>query len=115
MAAVSSQSIASINAASMTTPSAITPAASDTIQEGQFGSNGVILRVITTGTATNVTVSDPTLTAVGNAGTVVSLAAPATGARMVFIPRAAINPVDGLCTVSFSGARTGVTYELYRV
>lgn len=97
-----------------TTPSALTPSASETIAEGSFGPTGVIARVITTGTATNVTVSDPGTTALGNAGTAAVVAAPSTGVRMILIPRAAIAPATGLATVLFSGALTGVTYELYR-
>jgi hypothetical protein len=110
MAAVSSQSIL----AAGTTPAAITPTASDTIALANFGPTGCIARVITTGTATNVSVLDPNLTALGNAGTVVVVAAPATGVRMVLIPLAAVNQASGLATVTFSGALTGVTYELYR-
>jgi hypothetical protein len=97
-----------------TTPSALTPAASDTIAVGSFGPRGVIARIITTGTATNVTVVDPGTTDLGNAGTSAALAAPATGVRMLLIPRAAINPSTGVATLQFSGALTGVTYELYR-
>lgn len=112
MAAVTSQSL---SAAAYTTPSAITPSASDTIAEGNFGPTGCAMRVITTGTATTVGVVDPGVTALGNAGTAVALVAPATGARMFLVPRAAIAPTTGLATVTFSGALTGVTYELYRV
>lgn len=97
-----------------TTPAALTPAASDTIAEGSFGPIGVIARIITTGTATDVAVTDPNTTLLGNAGTAVPLSAPATGVRMLLIPRAAINQSTGVATVTFSGARTGVTYELYR-
>lgn len=97
-----------------TTPSALTPAASDTIAAGSFGPRGVIARIITTGTATNVTVVDPGATDLGNAGTSAVLAAPATGVRMLLVPRAAINPSTGVATLQFSGALTGVTYELYR-
>lgn len=97
-----------------TTPSALTPAASDTFAAVNFGTNGIILRVITTGTATNVTVADPNLTAQGNAGTTVAVAAPATGVRMIAVPLAAINQATGVATVTFSGALTGVTYEAYR-
>lgn len=111
MAAVSSQSIVRTG----TTPSAITPSASDTIASGQFGSNGAFLRVITTGTATNVSVLDPGLTPSGNAGTVAAVAAPSTGVRMIFIPLSAIDSTTGNATVTFSGALTGVTYELYRI
>lgn len=97
-----------------TTPSPLTPAASDTIAVGSFGPRGVIARIITTGTATNVTVVDPGTTALGNSGDSAVLAAPATGVRMLLIPRAAIDPSDGVATIEFSGALTGVTYELYR-
>lgn len=112
MALVTSQSIPS---GSLTTPTAITPTASDTIADTSFGSVGCIMRVITTGTATNVVVADPGSTPLGNAGTAATLAAPATGSRMVLIPQAAINRATGLATVTFSGALTGVTYELYRI
>jgi hypothetical protein len=33
---------------------------------------------------------------------------------MIFIPLTAVDAATGNATVSFSGARTGVTYELYR-
>lgn len=97
------------------TPTALTPAASDTIAEASFGPRGLYARVITTGTATDVAVLDPGATAQSNPGTVTPVSAPATGVRMVFIPRAAIAPATQQATVTFSGARTGVTYELYRV
>lgn len=111
MAALSSQSITTAG----TTPTAITPTASDTIAEGQFGPNGLAYRIITTGTTTNVAVLDPGATASGNPGTVTPLAAPASGARMLYIPRSAINPATGVATVTHSGALTGVTTELYRI
>lgn len=95
-----------------TTPSAITPSASDTIPAGSFGPNGVFMRVITTGTATNVATLDPGTTASSNPGTVTAVAAPATGVRMILIPRTALD-ASGVATVTFSGALTGVTYELY--
>jgi hypothetical protein len=111
MAAVTSQSLSS---AALTTPAVITAASSDTIAEGQFGANGCIVRVISTGTLTNVSISDPGVTPQGNPGTVPSLATPATGNRMLFIPRSAINPTTGNATINFSSI-TGITYELYRV
>ena len=110
MAALTSQSIVSTG----TTPSVITPSASDTIASGQFGSNGLALRVITTGTAANIAVLDPGRTPFGNPGTVTALAAPATGVRMVLIPLAAIDPATGAATVT-SSSQTGLTYELYRM
>lgn len=97
-----------------TTPSALTPAASDTIAAGSFGSDGIYARVITSGTATNVTVLDPNITIQGNAVTAPpAVACPSTGIRMIFIPLAAVNQSTGVATVTFS-ATAGVTYELYR-
>jgi hypothetical protein len=112
MAAVTTQSVSN---GALTTPSAITPAASDTIARAQFGPNGVLGRVITTGTATTLTLTDPTTTGLGNAGTLPSQTAPSTGSRMFYVPLAAINPATGVATLNWSGALTGVTYELYRI
>lgn len=109
-----SQSVAVPGGGAFTTPTALTPAATDTISQDSFGPNGLILFVVTTGTLTNVTVLDPTVTDLSYAGTVPSLAGTATGHRTVFIPRAAINPATGLASVTFSGALTGVTYYLFR-
>lgn len=96
-----------------TAPTAITPSASETIAVGSAGSQGVYIRVITTGTATTVAVLDPNSTVQGNPGTVTGVAMPATGTRQWLIPLAAFN--GGTATVTFSGALTGVTYELTRV
>jgi hypothetical protein len=95
-----------------TTPSAITPTASDTFPVASMGPNGIFLRVITTGTATNVAVQDPGFTSISNPGTVTAVACPATGVRMILVPRGAANSA-GVATVTFSGALTGVTYEIY--
>jgi hypothetical protein len=95
-------------------PVAITPAASDTIAESSFGPAGVNIRVITTGTATDVAVLDPGFSPISNPGTVTPQTMPATGVRQWLIPRGAINPTTNVATVTFSGARTGVTYELTR-
>lgn len=108
------QSSQSIPANLLTTPTAITPTTSDTFASGSFGPTGLLMRVITTGTATNVAIQDPGTTGLGNAGTPTSLSAPATGARMLLIPRAAINPATDLATVTFSSI-TGATYEIYRI
>lgn len=110
MALLTAQSIV----AAGTTPSAITPSASDTISASDIGERGCVLRVITTGTASNITIQDPGTTALGNAGTEVAIAAPATGARMVLIPKAAVDAATGLATVT-SSSQTGMTYELYRL
>lgn len=95
-----------------TTPTAITPTASDTFPVASMGPNGLFLRVITTGTATNVAVLDPGFTPSSNPGTVTAVAAPATGVRMILVPRSA-GDTTGVATVTFSGALTGVTYEIY--
>jgi hypothetical protein len=110
-----SQSVNTPGVGSLTTPAALTPAASDTISQDSFGPNGLIAFVVTTGTTTDLTVADPTVTDLSYAGTVPTLTGTATGHRAVFIPRAAINPATGVATVTFSGARTGVTYYLFRV
>lgn len=104
-----------VGTAALVTPTALTPSASETIAEGSFGPAGVQMRVITTGTLTTISVQDPNTTAQGNPGTVTGLSTPASGSRMLLIPRAAINGSTGVATVLFSGALTGVTYELYRV
>lgn len=105
----------SLPSGALTTPSALTPAATDTIAAGSFGSNGLLAIVTTTGTATNVVILDPNLTAQGNAGTPPSLACPATGIRLLPIPLSAINQATQLASLTFSGALTGVTYNLFRV
>lgn len=94
-----------------TTPSAYTPTTSDTIPGSTAGPNGWFMRVITTGTLTNVSVLDPGFTASSNPGTVTPIAAPATGIRMVLIPRSAVD-ASGVATVNLSSV-TGVTCELY--
>lgn len=109
------QATQTVSAGALSTPAALTPSASETIAGSSFGVAGVLMRVITTGTATNVVVFDPGLTASGNAGTPPTLAAPATGVREVLIPLSAVNQNTGVATVTFSGALTGVTYELKRV
>lgn len=95
-----------------TTPSALTPAASDTLAPACFGQQGAVLRVITTGTATTVTVSDPGFSPAGNPGTASGVVCPSTGVRKILVPRSAIHPTNQVATVAFSGALTGVTYEL---
>lgn len=97
-----------------TTPAALTPAASDTVAAGSFGPNGLYVRIITTGTATDFAVDDPNVTVLGNLGADLTVTMPATGVRMLFVPVAAVNQTTLVATFTFSGARTGITYELYR-
>ena len=109
------QSVNVPSAGTLTTPTALTPASTDTFAEGSFGPNGILLIVITTGTLTNVTVLDPGITpGLGYAGTVPSLAGTATGHRAVFVPKGAVNPATGVASVTFSSV-TGVTYYALRV
>jgi hypothetical protein len=107
MAALTSQSFAS------GTPVPITPAASDTIAATQFGATGCVLRCITTGTLSNISVLDPGTTGSSNPGTVTPTVLPATGSRMIPVPLSAINPATGFATVT-SSSQAGLTYELYR-
>jgi hypothetical protein len=113
VAAIASNQVGSIANGALTTPTAITPAASDTVDRSLCGPNGLLVRAITTGTVTTLTVTDPTTTGLGNAGTPAALTCPASGARMTVVPVAAAN-ASGQITLNWSGALTGVTYELYR-
>lgn len=97
-----------------TTPAPFTPTVSDTIAAIDIiPTGGAVMRIITTGTLTNVSVLDPNLTTQGNAGTVVPLACPATGVRYLLVPPTAVNPATGVATVTFSSI-TGVTYDLLK-
>lgn len=100
-----------------TTPVPLTPAATDTFTEAQFGARGILLTITTTGTATTATVLDPATntTPLGNPGAPVGQVMPATGVRDVVMTRAAINTVTGIASVTFSGALTGVTYTAKQI
>jgi hypothetical protein len=95
-------------------PVPITPQATDTIPANLFGPTGLTGRLITTGTACTVTVTDPGKTPLNNAGVSGTVVGPATGVREFFIPTAAIDPGPQQATLGFSGALTGVSYELYK-
>jgi hypothetical protein len=98
-----------------TTPAPYTPTASDTISVNDIvPGGGCVLRVVTTGTATNVAVLDPNVTSQGNPGTVTAVACPATGVRYILVPVSAVNQSTGVATVTFSGALTGVTYDVIK-
>lgn len=94
-----------------TTPSAVAASASDTLPGATAGPNGWFVRAITTGTASNISVLDPNFTALSNPGTVTPTVLPATGARMILVPRSAINS-SGVATIT-STSQTGLTYEIY--
>lgn len=96
-------------------PAPVAVAASDTIADTQFGSNGCHLRVINGGASPdNVSVADPGKTASSNPGTVTPVAVPAGATRKIYIPRSAIDPNSGNATVTHSFTTT-VTCELDRV
>jgi hypothetical protein len=109
-----------VAALTMTVPTGPTPAtvtrnaasASDTISRLQLGANGVTLRIETTGTASNVTVSDAGLTSAGNAATPAAIAMPATGQRALHIAPSQADLGTGLVTVT-SSSQTGLYYEVY--
>lgn len=113
MALIPSTSVLFVSAAG-TTPVPVVPTASDTIAGGDVGSRGLALRVITTTTATNITVLDPGATPLGNPGTPTPVALGTSAVRMIHVRPTAVNQATGLVTVT-SSAQTGVTYELYRL
>lgn len=89
--------------------------ASDTIADGQFGATGVILRVINGGGSPDtVTIADPNTTALGSAATNPTVSVTNGTTKLILIPKTAVNPSTGNCTVTHSFT-TSVTYELYRV
>lgn len=97
-----------------TNPAPFTPTASDTVAAADIlSTGGCIMRVVTTGTLTNVAVLDPNVTIQGNPGTVSAVACPATGVRYILIPVSAINPATQVATVTFSSI-TGCTYDLMK-
>lgn len=99
-------------AGNLSTPASVS--ASDTIAAADVGSRGAVLRVITAGTATSVTVADPGATAAGNAGAPVAVSVGATAAKMIYISPAAVNQSTGVVTVAYTPI-TSVTCELYRL
>lgn len=90
-----------------------TPTASDTISSALLGDAGCILRCQTTGTLTNLTVSDAGSTPAGNPTTATAIAMTATQIKMIYISPKRADLTTGLVTLTASGALTGVTYELY--
>ncbi len=90
-----------------------TPTASDTIAASLLGDAGCILRCQTTGTSTNLTVSDAGATPAGNTTTATAITMSATQIKMIYISPKRADLATGLVTLTASGALTGVTYELY--
>lgn len=98
------------------TPSAVAVASSDTVAESQFGSTGLIARVINAGGSPDtVTIVDPTKTPMSSSPTNPTVSVPATtGVRMILIPKTAVDPTSGVATINHSST-TSVTIELYRI
>lgn len=89
-----------------------TPTASDTISLGVLGDAGCILRVQTTGTASNLTISDAGLTPAASATTATAVAMSATQVKALYISPKRADPLTGLVTLT-SSSQTAITYELY--
>jgi hypothetical protein len=106
-------------ALSMTTPtgpgtvvSSNAATASDTITQTQLGTQGVNIRMATSGTPSNVTVSDSGLTQASNPATVTAVALSATQVKLVYVSPSQVNLGTGLVTIT-SSSQTGLTYEVY--
>lgn len=112
MAALTSQTIVLAGIV----PSAVAVSASDTIAASQFGTTGVILRVINGGASPDtVTITDPTLsTGMGSAATSPTVSVTNGTTKEIFIPTGAINQATQLVTVTHSFT-TSVTCEVKRI
>lgn len=89
--------------------------ASDTIDQGTLGGNGVLLEIINGNAASDtVTISDYGATPAGNTLTSNQISKSVTNATsQVFVVRPSqINPATGLVTITHSVTAT-VTYKLY--
>lgn len=97
-----------------TTVTAAAVSSSDTISQSDIGLNGALLQVINgSGGSINVTIADPGVTAIGNAGTTSPQAVGAGTDGWFLIAPGHVNPSTGVATVAFSGT-TSVTYKLLR-
>lgn len=97
-----------------TTVAAAAAATSNTIASSDIGDKGVFINIINgSGGSINVTLEDPTTTAVGNAGTEVAQAVGAGADRWFKVTPKHVDPATGLATVTLSSATT-ITYKLIR-
>lgn len=97
-----------------TTVTAAPVSSSDTIAAADIGVNGALLNVINgSGSPINVTLSDPGITDVGNAGTTTPQAVANSTDRWFRLSPFHVNPATGVATVTYS-ATTTVTYKLIR-
>ncbi|WP_428964106.1 hypothetical protein [Micromonospora fluostatini] len=86
----------------------------DTIAASDVGMYGALLVVNNGGgSSITVTITDPGVTAVGNAGTTVAQSVPAGARRWLRILPGHVNRSTGVATVTYSGT-TSVTAELVR-
>lgn len=92
----------------------ITPSASDTIALSVLGEAGCNLRIQTTGTLSNLTISDSGLTPAANplSPATTALAMSATQIKTVYISPKRADLATGLVTI-VSSSQVGMTYELY--
>ena len=89
--------------------------ASDTIDQGTLGGNGVLLEIVNGNASSDtVTISDYGTTPAGNALTSNQISKSVTnGTSQVFVVRPSqVNPATGLVTITHSVTAT-VTYKLY--
>lgn len=111
MAALTSQTITLAGV----TPSAVAVSSSDTIASTQFGTTGVIVRVINGGASSDtVTIVDPNVTAMGSGATNPTVAVANGTTKEIFVPTSAINPATGNATLQHSFT-TSVTCEVKRI
>ena len=87
------------------------PLATETVP----ANDDLFLHIKTTGTATNVTFTDPGVTPSGSVATNPVVAVGATSEVFIFVQSTLANPTTGLITAAFSGALTGVTAEWLRM
>jgi hypothetical protein len=102
--------IAPVSTGTTITPT--TPTVSDTISIALLGDAGCNLRVQTTGTLSNLTISDAGITPAGSATTATPVAMSATQIKTIYISPKRADLTTGLVTVTASSI-TGMTYELY--
>jgi hypothetical protein len=109
MALLTAVSVTSV--ATTVTPNAVT--SSDTISQSDIGTDGALLNIINgSGSSMTVTISDPGLTGVGNAGTPSAQTVGAGADRWFRISPGHVGPA-GVATITNS-ATTTITYKLIR-
>lgn len=97
-----------------TTVTAAAVASTDTVAQSDIGTNGALLNVINgAGSPITLTISDPGVTGVGNAGTTSAQSVAAGTDRWFRLSPGHVNPATGVATLTYSSATT-VTYKLIR-